>query len=645
MITWSIRKKLIFIFQVLVITPLFLAGFLSYQYSRQLLESHIGLSLQRQATQVMGQIDQMLSERLENVKAWVSEPVFQDLSSTESQDRIHQFLSEAKKRYGFYSEILCVNSSGEIVADTRNRFKGTSVATEPWFKKVLGSSQAVVEDLALRQKSGGYSILIAVPIISAGSESAATGQGNSSALGMVVAFYNWSEVMELVNSLPIMGSKEQSRSAYALLINQNGDVLTQPYFDEKELIMATNLVRDHLQSAALATKGKEGYLIEKGLYQDLDLVGYSSSHGHRSYKGLSWSALVFQDAHKAFEPILGLQKRILVIIFLAVFLSLGVSFFVARSISRPLANTAKVLLALAEGDLTQRLDITSTDEIGQMAKALNKAAKGIGESIATIAGSAKTLSGSAKELLQVSEQMAATADEAATQVNGVSASAEEVSKNAQTGSASVEEMSASIKEVAKNASQAAMVATRAVKTAHATNDVVAKLGESSLEIGNVIKVINSIAEQTNLLALNATIEAARAGEAGKGFAVVANEVKELAKGTATATEQIRIKIEAIQKDTEESVKAINEIGQIVAQINEIQASIASAVEEQSSTTNEIGRNVSEVARGNSHIVENILSVAKAAQGTSRGAANMQALSKDLAQVATELNALVTKFKY
>jgi methyl-accepting chemotaxis protein len=205
-------------------------------------------------------------------------------------------------------------------------------------------------------------------------------------------------------------------------------------------------------------------------------------------------------------------------------------------------------------------------------------------------------------------------------------------------------MGASIREIAGNANEAARVAQQAVKVADVTNQTISKLGESSCEIGKVIKVITSIAEQTNLLALNATIEAARAGEAGKGFAVVANEVKELAKETAKATEDIGQKIDAIQSDTRSAVDAIREISQIIGQINDISNTIASAVEEQTATTSEISRNVAEAAKGSGEIAQNITSVASAAQSTTQGAGNTQQASAELSRMAAELQQLVSRFK-
>jgi methyl-accepting chemotaxis protein len=281
--------------------------------------------------------------------------------------------------------------------------------------------------------------------------------------------------------------------------------------------------------------------------------------------------------------------------------------------------------------------ITKKLEAEQRAKEMTDHMRSILEKVAE---NAHALGSASEEMTAVSQHMSANAAETSAQANVVSAASEEVSKNIQIVATGTEEMTASIKEIAKNANDAARVAMGAVKIAETTNATVAKLGESSTEIGKVIKVITSIAQQTNLLALNATIEAARAGEAGKGFAVVANEVKELAKETAKATEDISQKIEAIQTDTKGAVQAISEISGIINQINDISNTIASAVEEQTATTNEMSRNVMEAAKGSSEIAQNITGVAQAAQSTTAGAHDTQKAAAELTRMAAELQKIV-----
>lgn len=270
---------------------------------------------------------------------------------------------------------------------------------------------------------------------------------------------------------------------------------------------------------------------------------------------------------------------------------------------------------------------------------------GLKGTISSVSTNAQALASAAEELTAVSQQMSSNSEETAAQSNVVASAAEQVSKNVATVATSAEEMSASVKEIAKNANDAAKVATDAVKVASETNKTVTKLGESSIEIGKVIKVITSIAQQTNLLALNATIEAARAGEAGKGFAVVANEVKELAKQTATATEDISQKIEAIQTDTKGAITAIDQIGKIIGQINDISNTIASAVEEQSATTNEIARNANEAAKGSTEISKNILNVSQAAKNTTEGANNTLTAATELSRLSAELKKVVDQARF
>jgi methyl-accepting chemotaxis protein len=315
----------------------------------------------------------------------------------------------------------------------------------------------------------------------------------------------------------------------------------------------------------------------------------------------------------------------------------------ASELRRKVDLILETVHAAASGDLTRSVVVTGTDAIGQLGTELARFLDDLRHSIGEIARHAETLAASSQELSAVNRSVSAGAAETSSQAQVVTASSAEVSQSVSTVAAGTEEMGSSIREIAKSATEAARVASEGVTTAERTNGLMARLGESSQEIGKVLKLITSIAQQTNLLALNATIEAARAGDAGRGFAVVANEVKELAKETARATEEIGRKIDAIQGDTTRAVGGIREIGAIVTRISEIQTTIAGAVEEQTATTGEMSRNIADAARGSNAISGTIAAMAQAALATSESTGNSQKATAELAEMASDLRRLVSRF--
>jgi methyl-accepting chemotaxis protein len=304
----------------------------------------------------------------------------------------------------------------------------------------------------------------------------------------------------------------------------------------------------------------------------------------------------------------------------------------------------KIISAAASGDFTTEVSLSDKEGFYlDISTSVNQLIKSSRDAFLAISNNAASLAGSSEELAAVSVQLSSNASETSAQAKAVSGAALEVSSHTQTVAAGIEEMSASIREISINAVEASTVASQAVVIAQKTNVTMAKLGESSTEIGSVLKVISSIAEQTNLLALNATIEAARAGELGKGFAVVANEVKELARQTAKATQEIGLSISSIQTDTKGAMSSIQDISTIITKINDISSLIASAVEEQAATTGEMGRTISSSATKSADIAFNIGSVSQAAQSTTEGAANIEDASAELAKIAGELKGLISRF--
>lgn len=353
---------------------------------------------------------------------------------------------------------------------------------------------------------------------------------------------------------------------------------------------------------------------------------------------------------------------------------LTVMILLSNWISRGIRRTVKMLqdISQGEGDLTQRLAVLSHDELGELASAFNAFMDKQQDLIRQLAGNASTLNGASAGLSTTAQQLAsgaeatqerstqvaAAAEEMRANIANISQSVNHVSDNIHMVAQSVEQVTTTLNDMARSAGQAAGVAGNAARLAADSNERIGNLGSAADAIGKVIEVIQDIAEQTNLLALNATIEAARAGDAGKGFAVVATEVKELARQTASATEDIRGRIEGIQGTSQLAVQSIGEISGVIAEVSQLSQAMAAAVEEQSATTRDIARNlrdsssaaevaahgVSETALASEEIARNVAELSQTAHQASQNAVRTQAAGQDLESLAGQINAMVGRFR-
>ncbi|WDI39970.1 methyl-accepting chemotaxis protein [Bremerella sp. P1] len=695
--------KLIVACLVFGILPLLAVGVVMWQSANKAVEV-AAQDYRTTAENIADTIDRNLFERYGDVQAFGLNQVVQDRDSWYKQGTDNPIVTAMDKyvdTYDIYYLTMLVDLDGKLIAVNSRDHDGVAVDTnelyeknfsdKSWFQDVLAKnfyedetgacSGTVVEHLYVDDKvkkcygNEGYSLGFSAPVYDA--------DGNVIAVWKNVAKFSLVEeiVWDAYNKLKQRGLA----TAEITLLDEKGNVIvdcdpattgTEEIVRDTNIIGKFNLAEKQVAAAQSVVAGESGFMTDsyharKGIGQ---AAGYTPLRGALGFPGMKWNVLVRVSAAEAFaeayRPLYawGVTTAIasVVIAFMA--------FLIARTFTKPLHKTIAMLQDVAEGDgdLTKRLDESRSDEIGEVAHWFNLFIGQIQDMVAEIASNSNILSEGSTRLVTTATQLSSGAESSKHRSASVSSAAEEMSINMKNMASSttqmsgginsvvaaIDEMTTTISEIAKHAETSAGVADKATRIAEDSNNKICHLGTAADEIGRVIEVIEDIAEQTNLLALNATIEAARAGEAGKGFAVVATEVKELAKQTSTATDDIRKRIQHIQSSTQDAVSSISEISEVVNSVNELARTIASAVEEQSITTRQISQDMSEtasaaevVARGvdesataSGEITQNICEVDRVLSETVQGAGLSQQSGEELARLAENLRSVVSRFR-
>ncbi len=364
--------------------------------------------------------------------------------------------------------------------------------------------------------------------------------------------------------------------------------------------------------------------------------------------------------------------RVILVALVALVAGTLFSLFMTRYITTRVGKLSAFCGQLADGDFTGRIDIDQKDELGMLADSLKKTRLDLSHMFGATIDEVVSLASSSDSLFAVSTQLsegaedmtgrsntvAAAAEEMSSNMNSVAAASEQAATNVNMVATAAEEMTTTVKDIAGNSDKGRTITNEAVTKAESASLKVNELGAAAEEISKVTEVITEISEQTNLLALNATIEAARAGEAGKGFAVVANEIKELARQTAEATQGIKAKVTGIQNTTADTVSEIGQISEVIRSVNDIVTSIANAVAEQSITTQEIAENVAQASQGIQEVNVNVAQSSSVAAEIARDIAQVSRVSEaindasnrvssdagNLSSASTRIKEMMQRFK-
>ncbi|MBF0200209.1 MAG: methyl-accepting chemotaxis protein [Desulfamplus sp.] len=646
----KIRQKILIPALVLMAVGIFFVAaggiFISARYSAD----GTGEMIQYMADSLGDQIQDWMRARTDQVAGWSQQAVYanavgQGFLAAQAKKQAVEMIAGNISDFPFLETMDLLSPSGDIVVSGLPETVGTNHADGEFFKKAV-QGEAWVSEPSMSQTTGDPVVIIAEPLRDRA--------GNVA--GVIAATINLNAM-----SGKYIEPFRTGEYGYAYLLSKNGMTIAH---QEKKHILTVNAFELPFGEMLRGGRGIAEYTF----------AGHRKMAALKTCMGTGWIVAVTAD-HRDIDAVAWQMGKMITVIALVVLHAAGIIlFFIVGSITRPIVNAADMLRDISggEGDLTKRLDVTTRDEIGRLAVYFNKFVQKLQSIIGDIAGNADTVASSAAELSAVSTQtahsvqtmsgrtstVAAAAEESSTNTVNLAAIIEQAAANLSSVASATEEMSATIGEIAANSEKARSISRSAGEETAVMTSLMQQLGDAAKEIGKVTDTINDISSQTNLLALNATIEAARAGEAGKGFAVVAGEIKELAKQTAGATEEIKARIQEVQTRTETAVDNIGKISGIVQDVGQIITEIAASIEEQSAVTRDVAGNIAQASSGVDEASVGISDIAGVSQTMSRdiadindaageirtGGEQVQSSASELSQLAGQLKDLAGQFK-